>query len=791
MSPSSGSTIDLNGGSSRKDPALASLLARAAADAIIAIDVHSTILALNPAAERLFGGMESELLNRPLTDLMPPEVVQSHKYGLARYIRTGIRRLAWAATDVEIQRLDTGARVPVTISFADHDEDGRRIFVAVLRDRTEEQRQAIALQTALSALHASERRTATILESLPVGVVVTDADGHTVYTNAAAVELGIMPRRNDNGDLLPFFEIDSSFTGGAYPESERPLAQALNGATVVADDILVRQPEGMDVPMECRATPLRNEHGEIVGAVAVCRDLRPEREAQAAVRESEQRYRDLVEHSGEILTTHSLDGQLLSVNPAMLRSLRMTADQVPANLGELVPQEHRAGFAEYLARVQRDGRVDGIGTAVASDGSHRIWHYHSSIRHVGVAEPVVRSIITDITDARARDRLLADREHRLRHAQKVEAVGKLAGGIAHDFNNILTVIAGHLALIADDGSALPAQTRADLDEVARAVDRATRLTRRLLGFSRKQLLTPRVFDANTLIADLEPMLARVLDERIAFAAHLSPAPARIHIDPSVLEGALVNLAVNARDAMPEGGTLTVHTTVRGHVVTISVRDSGTGMDQETLARAGEPFFTTKGPGVGTGLGLAMIYGSVEQSGGSITIESRPGAGTEVQLLFPLAHAEPDVTLGETAPIDPISPTADERAEMRPLSVLVVEDEDPLRRLVERILVREGYQVTVARHGADALQIASTMNPPVEVLITDLVMPELGGRYVAEALRAVDPSLPVLFISGYDPDPVMLDASEQANTGFLAKPFTGSALLAELRRLSLAQTSRGA
>ena len=639
---------------------------------------------------------------------------------------------------------------------------------------------ALALQEALAALGESERRTTTILESLPVGVVVTDAGGFMTYTNPAAVALGIQTPRDDDGNALPYFEVYSATSRRPYSQSMRPLAQALRGATVVADDMLLRPAIGDEIPIECRATPMRSDDGEIVGAVAVVRDLRAERAAQAALRESETRYRDLVEHSGEILTSHALDGRLLSVNPAMLRSLRMRADEVPPNLGDLVPLHHRAGFQDYLHRVQREGRADGIGSVVASDGTRRIWQFHSSIRREGVAEPVVRSIATDITDARIRERLLADRETRLRHAQKIEAVGKLAGGIAHDFNNILTVIAGHLALVRDESHLLPPQARADLDEVARAVDRATRLTRRLLGFSRKQLLSPRVFDANMLIAELEPMLARVLDERIAFAAHLSSIPARINIDPSVLEGALVNLAVNARDAMPDGGTLTVDTTVHANVVTIAVRDSGTGMDPETLARAGEPFFTTKGAGVGTGLGLAMIYGSVEQSGGSIRIESTPGAGTVVHLLFPLASSE----------VETIEPASGEvhangelQAPVRAVSVLVVEDEDPLRRLVERILVREGYHVTEARHGADALHIVSTMERPIELVITDLVMPEVGGREVAEALRAENPSLPVLFISGYDPDPVVLGASDQANTAFLAKPFTGSALLEQVRRLA--------
>jgi len=768
--------------SASSDDALASFLVRAAADAIVAFDVDGRLRALNPAAERLFGRTSAELMGRSLTELMPAELAHRHRAAIGNYLASGARGVSWEATDGVVRRLDTGLHVPVTISFADHEEDGERLFVAVLRNRTEQQRQATALQEALAALGESERRTATMLESLPVGVVVTDAGGFMTYTNPAAVALGIETPRDDNGDPLPFFEAYSSATGEPYLASKRPLALALCGVTGVADDMVVRTPGGAEIPIDCRATPMHNDEGDIVGAVAVVRDLRAERAAQAALRESEARYRDLVEHSGEILTSHALDGRLLSVNPAMLRSLSMRADEVPPNLGDLVPLHHRDGFQEYLARVQREGRADGIGTVLASDGTRRIWQFHSSIRREGVAEPVVRSIVTDITDARTRERLLADRETRLRHAQKIEAVGKLAGGIAHDFNNILTVMAGHLALVRDESHLQPPQARADLDEVARAVDRATRLTRRLLGFSRKQLLAPRVVDVNALIAELEPMLARVLDERIAFAAHPSPTPAPINIDPSVLESALVNLAVNARDAMPNGGTLTVDTAVSGRIVTIAVRDSGTGMDPETLARVGEPFFTTKGAGVGTGLGLAMIYGSVEQSGGSIRIESAPGAGTTVHLLFPLASGDADGAVEHSLSCE-LRGVHAAAPSVRPVSVLVVEDEDPLRRLIERILVREGYHVTLAQHGADALDIAARLAHPIELVITDLVMPEVGGREVAEALRGVNPSLPVLFISGYDPDPGMVDVSDQANTAFLAKPFTGSALLAQVRQLA--------
>ena len=232
-----------------------------------------------------------------------------------------------------------------------------------------------------------------------MGVVVTDGGGIMTYTNPAAVALGIETPRDDNGDPIPFFAAYTC-TGEPYPASWRPLARALSGRTGVADDMFVRGPGGEEIPIDCSATPMHNDDGDIVGAVAVVRDLRSERAAQAALRESEARYRDLVEHSGEILTSHTLDGRLLSVNPAMLRSLRMRKKEVPPNLGDLVPLHHRAGFHEYLARVQREGRADGLGTVLASDGTRRIWQFHSSIRREGLAEPVVRSIATDITDAR-------------------------------------------------------------------------------------------------------------------------------------------------------------------------------------------------------------------------------------------------------------------------------------------------------------------------------------------------------------------------------------------------------
>ncbi|PYP80979.1 MAG: hypothetical protein DMD35_02785 [Gemmatimonadetes bacterium] len=247
--------------------ALAGFLVRAAADAIVALDVDSRIRALNPAAERLFGGSAADLMGRSLAELMPDEMGQRHRTAMQSYLASGTRRVSWEATDGVVRRLDTGAHVPVSISFGDHEENGERLFVAVLRERTEQQRQATALQAALAALGEGERRTATILESLPVGVVVTDRDGIMTYTNPAAVALGIETPRDDNGDPLPHFTAYTC-TGTPYPGSWRPLALALSGRTAYVDDMFVRGSGGAETPIECRATPMRCARARLATATS-------------------------------------------------------------------------------------------------------------------------------------------------------------------------------------------------------------------------------------------------------------------------------------------------------------------------------------------------------------------------------------------------------------------------------------------------------------------------------------------------------------------------------------------
>jgi nitrogen-specific signal transduction histidine kinase len=372
-------------------------------------------------------------------------------------------------------------------------------------------------------------------------------------------------------------------------------------------------------------------------------------------------------------------------------------------------------------------------------------------------------------------------EDQFRQAQKMEAIGRLAGGVAHDFNNLLTVIAGYADIAQRE---LPAGHPAQepFREIAEAADRAAGLTRQLLAFSRQSVLEPRVFDPTALVRDMSRMLSRLIGEDIDLALELSADAGPIRADPRQLEQAVMNLCVNARDAMPHGGRLTVAITsvdldpsqvgapadVRpGRYVVLTVQDTGVGMTPDILARVFEPFFTTKEVGKGTGLGLAMVYGFVRQSGGYITLASEAGQGTVVTIYLPQVAAAPARHLkSETNPM----PQGEE-------TILVVEDEAALRGLTVRVLRKCGYTVLEAVSGPDALRVMDRHTGPLHLLVTDVVMPGgMGGRQTAEAITARHPGVRVLFVSGYSNDAIILE--DRAH--FLQKPYSPAALAAKVR-----------
>ncbi len=389
----------------------------------------------------------------------------------------------------------------------------------------------------------------------------------------------------------------------------------------------------------------------------------------------------------------------------------------------------------------------------------------------------VLGISTDITEQK---RL----EERLRQAQKMEAVGQLAGGVAHDFNNLLTAIMGHAELLLED-DALVTRFRPDIEQIRKASQRAAALTQQLLAFSRRQLLQPKVLDLNALVSGMHKLLSRLIGENIELRAVQDARLGPVEADPGQLEQVIMNLAVNARDAMPKGGTLTLTTAnaeldtsfgngvmdvIPGPYVKLAVTDTGVGMNAETQAHLFEPFFTTKEPGKGTGLGLATVYGIVKQSGGYIWVQSEVGRGTTFSVYLPRATSAP-TTEGAQAPT-PAPPGTE--------TVLVVEDEDAVRGVIETILTRRGYTVIVASGGEEALRLAAQHQGQIHLLVTDVVMPRMSGPEVAEQLVKTSPSTRVLYLTGYTDETVVSHGAFRAGAALLQKPFSPEALARKVR-----------
>ena len=378
-------------------------------------------------------------------------------------------------------------------------------------------------------------------------------------------------------------------------------------------------------------------------------------------------------------------------------------------------------------------------------------------------------------------------EDQLQQAQKMEAVGMLAGGIAHDFNNLLTIINGYSQMLLG-GLSEDDENRSSVEQIMKAGERAAELTRQLLTFSRRQAVRPKALDLNTVIASTAVMLRRLIGEHIELRIVEGPGLAKVHADSGQLEQVILNLAVNSRDAMPTGGTLILetqnvdleepytgpHTTLDpGRYAMLAVTDTGVGMDAQTRSRLFEPFFTTKEQGRGTGLGLSTVYSIVKQSRGEIVVYSEPGHGTCVKVYFP--------SVTETATEDPAE-EAGEKTQPGSETILLVEDEEAVRKLVRRTLERQGYHLLVAAGGADAVRVAEQYGGPIHLLITDVVMPQMSGRETAERLKALRPGLHVLFVSGYTETTFARTGGLAAGELFLQKPFTPLALVRRVREL---------
>jgi PAS domain S-box-containing protein len=625
------------------------------------------------------------------------------------------------------------------------------------------------------ALRRSEANLRAIFHTSLQAFVLVDRDGTVQALNPTAEEWSarITGRPLREGGRIEDF----------IPDAADAFHQALAGEARSAERCL-RERDGLERWYETTHAPVMDERGAVIGVCLNARDVSERRQAEQALRDSEARYRDLFDNASDLVCTTTLEGDFLYVNPAWHQAMGTTDESLASTrFPDLVHPESRERYQSVVDRAKAGetlGHVDlilltGTGIPLTLEGN-----ISCTASDGGPAS--IRGIYRDVTE---RKRV----EEQLRRAERMQAAGRLAGGVAHEVNNMMTGVIGFSEFLMR--SLDPADPRrAEVTEIIKAGTRAADVTRQLLAFTRQQFLRPETLPVNAVVRDLEKMLRRVLGEDHRFELRLDAEAGEIRADRGQLEQVLVNLILNARDAMPARGRVTIATRAvelddayaqehdgvvipRGSYVQLSLSDTGVGMDSNVQARIFEPFFTTKPVGQGTGLGLSTVYGIVKQSDGFVWVYSEAGLGTTFKIYLPRvgsAHSPP-------LPIDR-SPATRGGSE----TILIVEDEDLVRALASRSLRERGYRVIEARQGADALRQLEQQAAEVDLVISDVVMPEMGGRELARRLARLRPSLPVLFMSGYTGEDVIQRGLLDPGAPFQQKPFTPDGLARKVREM---------
>jgi PAS domain S-box-containing protein len=644
-------------------------------------------------------------------------------------------------------------------------------------DRTEELARTVdALRAEVSVRGAQEvdlRRLAAIVESSDDAIIAITLNGIVTDWNPGAERmLGYL-----RGEMIGQ-PISRIIPADRLGEPNRSLQRLIAGEQVDRHETVRVRKDGRHIHISMTVSPLRDMQGKVIGDSAIFRDISERKTIEDALRRSEAGFRSLVHNAPYGILRTKPDGRVVQANPAMVRMLGYASEQemLALNMARDVyrrPEERAeatawTGKQDSVHGVELEWRrKDGSMFAVRCDT-------HVVMDSEGFLE-FLETFVEDVTERR-------EMELQLRQGQKMEAIGRLAGGIAHDFNNLLGVISGYAELVSEQIDA-EGEVHNSVEQIRKAAERASALTRQLLAFSRQQVLETRILDLNSIVEDMVKMLPRLLGEDVELQASLDPGLGAVKADQGQVEQVLLNLAVNARDAMPGGGKLAIRTgRVRfdsevalkhpsmtpGDYVLLSVSDTGMGMDKQTQAHIFEPFFTTKERGRGTGLGLATVYGFVKQIGGYVWVESEPGIGTTFEIYLPVACEETP----QKGPV--AASTASGRGEG---TVLLVEDEESLRTLTRSILEQGGYTVIEACNGMEAIEIAKKASSPIHLLLTDMVMPGMNGRAVAEKVEELHPGIRVAFMSGYTGFTTREAAS--LNGIIIAKPFTRNILLQKL------------
>lgn len=793
-------------------------------DALVTIDAGGVVTDWNSQAAVTFGWTREEAVGHPLSDLIiPVRDREAHRRGLRHYLATGETHIL--NRRIELLALHrSGKEFPVELAVSPVRIGDTIFFSAFVRDITER-------REAETRLRESEERYRSVVNALDEGVVVIDAEGVIRTGNGSAERiLGVsLVDRSLRDDHWQVIRED----GSPFSREDYPAAITLRTGQPCAGVVIgVFRPDGKLRWLDMNSRPLTAEGRErptsvvvsfsditdrkraeerLTAQYAVTRVLAESKTLEEVVPKIIQAVGQNLEwdcgvfwrvdkNTGVLRCLDQWHGRQLNEDPFLGETWERTFKPGEGLPGRIWSSGKAAWVADVLTdpNFPRRAQAQKVGLHGAFGFPVRIGTEIEGVielysRQVRVPDEELLKMIEDVglklgqfgDRARAQE-ALKQTEDQLRQSQKMEAVGRLAGGVAHDFNNLLTVIRGYSELLlarlkSDD------PMHKDMMEVKKAADRASGLTRQLLAFSRRQFVAPKLIDLNGLIANMDGMLRRLLGEDIVeLCTELHPQTGAIRADPGQIEQVIMNLAVNARDAMPKGGRLTIETrnvtigsltpsapsvVKPGTYVLLAVRDTGHGMDDDTRSHLFEPFFTTKEKGKGTGLGLSTVYGIVKQSGGSIVVESKPDQGATFKIYLPLVEQGLQGSVGQPDVGEPVHGRE---------TILLVEDEPAVRGLVQETLRLHGYTVLEARHGIEALMTGAKYQGPIHLLLTDVVMPQMSGPEVAEKIQVVRPGIKVLFMSGYPDHPVFEQGGFSRETSFLPKPFTPNVLAKKVR-----------
>jgi PAS domain S-box-containing protein len=801
---------------SRVDAALFEELLKAQNEMGIGVSITegTRFILVNDALAKMYGYTVEEMLALPSTlDAIAPEFRQDVADRMKR--RVAAEGAPSLAEEVVALRKD-GGRIHVEFGLKVLADQRPTRMIAIVRDMTERKK-----------AESAEKLHGVIVNKMAEGLcLIRGSDGVIVYANPKLERmLGYLWGELENQQLsLVTWEEETARARSAS------LTDHLSARGESPYEVRLKTKQGE--PIWCRASMSRLDHpkhGLVWVAVyediserkrsdelirAAHRDLQrrvQERttelskanaalvyqmaERERAERETslqQARFRALIEKSSDIISVASAEGIISYLTPGVKKVFgREPAELIGTSGFDLVHPDDRAGMGDVFGALFTE-------PAKPVSFEFRSQHPDGSVRRFQatatnlLADPAVQGLVCnfrDVTERRQAEEALRRTEEQLRQARKMEAIGSLAGGVAHDFNNLLSVILSYASMLAGD---LPPgdPMREDLEEIRAAGDRAAALTRQLLAFSRQQILNPKTLNLNEVLNGMEKMVRRLSGAHIEVVKSLSRSLGMITVDPTQIEQVIMNLAVNARDAMPRGGRLTLETSnvdlddralaeelgvTFGPYVVLTIADSGVGMDDVTKRRMFEPFFTTKERGKGTGLGLATVFGIVKQSGGGIWVESEPGIGTTFKVYLPrVGFGAPVEWRPSQAPPSTIARGSE--------TILLVEDEERVRSLTRTILRRNGYQVLEAQSGGDALLICEQYIATIDLLLTDVVMPRMSGRQLAERLRTVRPSMKVLFMSGYTDTAIVNRGVLDPSIAFLQKPLTPETLTQKIREV---------